>query len=352
MPKSRGREWEGSVVSCAWQQECTEDTTRDRAGHYRRSSEFVSLTVLELLSSPSPFPSSSPSPFPSSSPSPFPSSSPSPFPSSSPSPFPSSSPSPFPSSSPSPFPSSSPSPFPSSSPSPFPSSSPSPFPSSSPSPFPSSSPSPFPSSSPSPFPSSSPSPFPSSSPSPFPSSSPSRHCAPPIPALLPAAFPLLPRRHCLVLPVFYRPNRAHRPLPAEPDSLHRDPAIRAVPARARPMAVLRPPRALLVSGLLLGPLLLPDGTGGDVFATDASATAAAALPLLDLLQQSVAVSPAAAEELLFKGLLLTALQERLGRSTRHAVCSPLRFFHLFLSLLFPNMALGIAACRPARCLPQ
>ncbi|CAI5487835.1 unnamed protein product [Closterium sp. Naga37s-1] len=66
------------------------------------------------------------------------------------------------------------------------------------------------------------------------------------------------------------------------------------------------------------PLLLPDGNGGGVAATAASATAAAALPLLDLLQLFlwVAVSPAVAEELLFRGLLLTALQERLRRPAR------------------------------------
>ncbi|CAI7865890.1 unnamed protein product [Closterium sp. NIES-53] len=62
-------------------------------------------------------------------------------------------------------------------------------------------------------------------------------------------------------------------------------------------------------------MLLPDGTGGGVAAIAASATAATALPLFDMLQLFlwVAVSPAVAEELLFRGLLLTALQERLGR---------------------------------------
>ncbi|CAI5972426.1 unnamed protein product [Closterium sp. NIES-64] len=100
------------------------------------------------------------------------------------------------------------------------------------------------------------------------------------------------------------------------------------------------------TGLLLGPLLLPDGTGGDVAATAASATAATALPLFDMLQLFlwVAVSPAVAEELLFRGLLLTALQERLGRIDAAMLSAALfALFHLSLSLLFPNMALGIAA---------
>ncbi|CAI7904287.1 unnamed protein product [Closterium sp. NIES-54] len=63
----------------------------------------------------------------------------------------------------------------------------------------------------------------------------------------------------------------------------------------------------------------PDGTGGGVAATAATATAAtatdfASLPLVDLQQLFlwVAVSQAVAEELLFRGLLLTALQGRLG----------------------------------------
>ncbi|CAI5472172.1 unnamed protein product [Closterium sp. Yama58-4] len=100
------------------------------------------------------------------------------------------------------------------------------------------------------------------------------------------------------------------------------------------------------TGLLLGPLLLLDGTGGDVAATAASATAATAFPLLDVLQlfMWVAVSPAVAEELLFRGLLLTALQERLGRIDAAMLSAALfALFHLSLSLLFPNMALGIAA---------
>ncbi|CAI5994734.1 unnamed protein product [Closterium sp. NIES-64] len=88
------------------------------------------------------------------------------------------------------------------------------------------------------------------------------------------------------------------------------------------------------------------GTGGGVAATAASATAAAALPLLDPLQLLlwVAVSPAVAEELLFRGLLLMALQERLGRIDA-AMLSAALFarFHLSLARLFPNMALGIAA---------
>ncbi|CAI7736552.1 unnamed protein product [Closterium sp. NIES-54] len=119
------------------------------------------------------------------------------------------------------------------------------------------------------------------------------------------------------------------------------------------------------SALLLGPMLLPDGTGGGVAAIAASATAATALPLFDMLQLFlwVAVSPAVAEELLFRGLLLTALQERLGRRLGSsspygnpflsslslridaAMLSAALFalFHLSLSLLFPSMALGIAA---------
>ncbi|CAI5531231.1 unnamed protein product [Closterium sp. Naga37s-1] len=100
------------------------------------------------------------------------------------------------------------------------------------------------------------------------------------------------------------------------------------------------------TSLLICPLLLPDGTGGGVAATAASARAAAALPLLDPLQLLlwVAVSPAVAEELLFRGLLLMALQERLGRIDA-AMLSAALFarFHLSLARLFPNMALGIAA---------
>ncbi|CAI7899937.1 unnamed protein product [Closterium sp. NIES-53] len=95
-----------------------------------------------------------------------------------------------------------------------------------------------------------------------------------------------------------------------------------------------------------GPLLLPEGTGGDVAATAASAAAAAALPLLGLLQLFlwVVVSPAVAEELLFRGLLLTALQERLGRIDAAMLSAAIfALFHLSLSLLFPNMALGISA---------
>ncbi|CAI7734775.1 unnamed protein product [Closterium sp. NIES-54] len=83
-------------------------------------------------------------------------------------------------------------------------------------------------------------------------------------------------------------------------------------------------------------LLLPDGTEGDVAATAtaasakaASATAATALPLLDLLQL---------------GLVLTALQEKLGRIDAAMLSAALfALFHLSLSLLFPNMALGISA---------
>ncbi|CAI5495952.1 unnamed protein product [Closterium sp. Naga37s-1] len=82
------------------------------------------------------------------------------------------------------------------------------------------------------------------------------------------------------------------------------------------------------------------------FATASSATAATALPLLDLLQLFlwVAVSPAVEEELLFRGLLLTALQERLGRIDAAMLSAALfALVHLSLSLLFPNMAFGIAA---------
>ncbi|CAI5533205.1 unnamed protein product [Closterium sp. Naga37s-1] len=76
--------------------------------------------------------------------------------------------------------------------------------------------------------------------------------------------------------------------------------------------------SLSAAALLLGPLLLPDGTGGGVAATSASATSASAtsasatfasatasstLPLLDLLQLFLwaAMSSAVAEELLFRG---------------------------------------------------
>ncbi|GJP42023.1 hypothetical protein CLOM_g4362, partial [Closterium sp. NIES-68] len=95
---------------------------------------------------------------------------------------------------------------------------------------------------------------------------------------------------------------------------------------------------------LLGPVLLPDGAGGSLTAT--AATAVSALPLLDVLQLFlwVAVSPAVAEELLFRGLLLTALQDRLGRIDAAMLSAALfALFHLSLSLFFPNMALGIAA---------
>ncbi|GJP83713.1 hypothetical protein CLOP_g13838 [Closterium sp. NIES-67] len=98
------------------------------------------------------------------------------------------------------------------------------------------------------------------------------------------------------------------------------------------------------AGLLLGPVLLPDGAGGSLTAT--AATAVSALPLLDVLQLFlwVAVSPAVAEELLFRGLLLTALQDRLGRIDAAMLSAALfALFHLSLSLFFPNMALGIAA---------
>ncbi|CAI5472177.1 unnamed protein product [Closterium sp. Yama58-4] len=58
----------------------------------------------------------------------------------------------------------------------------------------------------------------------------------------------------------------------------------------------------------------------------------------------VAVSPAVAEELLFRGLLLTGLQERLGRIDAAMLSAALfALFHLFLSILFPSIALGIAA---------
>ncbi|CAI6001608.1 unnamed protein product [Closterium sp. NIES-64] len=58
----------------------------------------------------------------------------------------------------------------------------------------------------------------------------------------------------------------------------------------------------------------------------------------------VAVSPAVAEELLFRGLLLTALQERLCRIDAVMLSAALfALFHLSLSLLFPKMALGITA---------
>ncbi|CAI7902399.1 unnamed protein product [Closterium sp. NIES-53] len=82
------------------------------------------------------------------------------------------------------------------------------------------------------------------------------------------------------------------------------------------------------TAFLLGPLLLPDGTGGGVAATAASATAVSAssvsasaivaLPLQYLLQLFlwVVVSPGVAEGLLFRGWLLTDLQERLGRPSR------------------------------------
>ncbi|CAI6001614.1 unnamed protein product [Closterium sp. NIES-64] len=50
------------------------------------------------------------------------------------------------------------------------------------------------------------------------------------------------------------------------------------------------------------------------------------------------------EELLIRGLLFTALQERLGRMVAAMLSAALfALFHLSLSLLFPNMALGIAA---------
>ncbi|CAI5525446.1 unnamed protein product [Closterium sp. Naga37s-1] len=101
-----------------------------------------------------------------------------------------------------------------------------------------------------------------------------------------------------------------------------------------------------------------DGTGGGVaataaFATAASATAVSALSLPDLLRLFlwVVVSPDVAEELLFRGLLLWPCKRgsaghRLGRRLSskdrhcHDVRSPLP---PSLSLLFPNMALGIAA---------
>ncbi|CAI6000331.1 unnamed protein product [Closterium sp. NIES-65] len=68
--------------------------------------------------------------------------------------------------------------------------------------------------------------------------------------------------------------------------------------------------------------------------------------MLDVLQPLlwVAVSPAVAEELLFRGLLFTTLQERLGRIDAAMLSAALfALFHLSLALLFPNMALGIAA---------
>ncbi|CAI5487867.1 unnamed protein product [Closterium sp. Naga37s-1] len=68
--------------------------------------------------------------------------------------------------------------------------------------------------------------------------------------------------------------------------------------------------------------------------------------MLDVLQPFlwVAVSPAVAEELLFRGLLLTTLQERLGRIDAAMLSAALfALFHLSLARLFPNMALGIAA---------
>ncbi|CAI5514928.1 unnamed protein product [Closterium sp. Naga37s-1] len=112
-----------------------------------------------------------------------------------------------------------------------------------------------------------------------------------------------------------------------------------------------------VTAFLLGPLLLPDGTGGGVAATAAasataisatsvSATAIVALPLQYLLQLFlwVVVSPGVAEGLLFRGWLLTDLQERLGRMVAAMLYAALSaLFHLSLSLLFPNMALGFAS---------
>ncbi|CAI5479730.1 unnamed protein product [Closterium sp. Yama58-4] len=57
----------------------------------------------------------------------------------------------------------------------------------------------------------------------------------------------------------------------------------------------------------------------------------------------MAVSPVVAEKLLFRGLLLTALKERFGWINAAMLSAALfALFHLSLSLLFPNMALGIA----------
>ncbi|CAI7829060.1 unnamed protein product [Closterium sp. NIES-54] len=115
------------------------------------------------------------------------------------------------------------------------------------------------------------------------------------------------------------------------------------------------------TAFLLGPLLLPDGTGGGVAATAASATAVSAssvsasaivaLPLQYLLQLFlwVVVSPGVAEGLLFRGWLLTDLQERLGRMVAGMLSAALSaLLHLSLSLLFPNMALGRRPAPPSR----
>ncbi|CAI5526264.1 unnamed protein product [Closterium sp. Naga37s-1] len=104
--------------------------------------------------------------------------------------------------------------------------------------------------------------------------------------------------------------------------------------------------SMSATALLLGPLLLPGGTGGGVAATAASSTAAVALPLLDLLQLFlwVAVSPAVAEELLFRGLLLMTLQEKLGRINAAMLSAALfGLFHLSRTTL-PPLLLSLLAC--------
>ncbi|CAI5972414.1 unnamed protein product [Closterium sp. NIES-64] len=77
--------------------------------------------------------------------------------------------------------------------------------------------------------------------------------------------------------------------------------------------------------LLCPPLLLLDGTGGDV-----AATAAVAVALLDLLQFLwVVVCSAVAEELLYRALLITALQENRGRIDAAMLSAALSaLFHL------------------------
>ncbi|CAI5536151.1 unnamed protein product [Closterium sp. Naga37s-1] len=104
--------------------------------------------------------------------------------------------------------------------------------------------------------------------------------------------------------------------------------------------------SMSATALLLGPLLLPGGNVGGVAATAASSTAAVALPLLDLLQFFlwVAVSPAVAEELLFRGLLLMTLQEKLGRIDAAMLSAALfSLFHLSRTTL-PPLFLSLLAC--------
>jgi membrane protease YdiL (CAAX protease family) len=150
------------------------------------------------------------------------------------------------------------------------------------------------------------------------------------------------------------------------------PRVQAAWARGRraPSTSAPPPSraaAAATAGLCLGPVLWgattavialktgsqplalppPGGAAGDsvmggmvaaAAASDASAQAAAAL------LAAAAAAPALMEELLFRGLLLTALQQRLGRVDAVAVCGALfALSHLSVPQFFPFALLGFAA---------